>query len=270
MNSLCAGERSLSQNTVVSTGEMPLVVSDKELNENIRLLNKKQREVFDTLDSWSISNMKNLMSQNITAIQPLYLFITGGAGVDKLFLTKSLYQSLTKIFFYRHSSLDKRFILASTGVAVANFDGKTIFFAIYIPIGYFEMNLPGLRDKILKSSLRNKYLELKVLMINEISMVSNDLLFNIHLKLVEICSCQGNKPFANLQKEALHIFAENAPADTLNLAKLEALDSPLHNIPSIDLIPKNLSPKKVEEVLVALKVTLADEQYYCILKQMAE
>ena len=70
----------MSQNTVVSTGEMPLVVSDKELNENIRLLNKKQREVFDTLYSWSISNMKNLMSQNITAIQPLYLFITGGAG----------------------------------------------------------------------------------------------------------------------------------------------------------------------------------------------
>lgn len=74
----------------------------------------------------------------------------------------------------------------------------------------------------------------------------------------------------NLKSDTLHIFAENAPADTLNLAKLEALDSPLQNIPSIDLIPKNVSPKKVEEVLVALKVTLADEQYYCILKQMAE
>ena len=57
MNSLCAGQPSLSENTVMSTGEMSLVVSDKELNKNICLLNKKQR-VFDTVYSWSISYMK--------------------------------------------------------------------------------------------------------------------------------------------------------------------------------------------------------------------
>ena len=49
---------------------------------------------------------------------------------------------------------------------------------------------------------------------------------------------------ANLQSDTLHIFAENAPADIHHLAKLEALDSPLHNIPSVDLIPKNVSPQK--------------------------
>ena len=32
-------------------------------------------------------------------------------------------------------------------------------------------------------------------MIDEISLVSNDLLFNIRLRLVEIFGCQGNKPF---------------------------------------------------------------------------
>ena len=169
--------------------------------------------------------------------------------------------------------------------------------------------------------------------------VSNDFLFNIHLKLVEIFGCQVNKPFirlrvitfgdffqlatilvrsvymhygdtwknfeprwrqfetveltevmwqkgnnqlikmlnnvriaklapklgdgdtatlklkfidpsiANLQSDTLHNFAENTPADTHNLAKLEALDSPLHNIPSIDLIPKHVSSQKIEEVL---------------------
>ena len=54
---------------------------------------------------------------------------------------------------------------------------------------------------------------------------------------------------ANLQSDTLHNFAENTPADTHNLAKLEALDSPLHNIPSIDLIPKHVSSQKIEEVL---------------------
>ena len=54
---------------------------------------------------------------------------------------------------------------------------------------------------------------------------------------------------ANLQIDAFHIFAENPSADTHNLDKLEALDSTLHNIPSIDLVPKNVSPQKIEEVL---------------------
>ena len=75
----------------MSPGEMLLVVSDEDLNEGIRLLNKKQREVFNNVYSWLISYMKNLMSQNITRIQPLYLFITGGTGVGKSFLTKILY-----------------------------------------------------------------------------------------------------------------------------------------------------------------------------------
>ena len=44
---LCEGEPSLAKNTMVSTREMPLVVSDEELNEHICLLDKKQREVFD-------------------------------------------------------------------------------------------------------------------------------------------------------------------------------------------------------------------------------
>ena len=72
--------------------------------------------------------MKNLLSQNITTIQPLYLFLTGGAGVGKSFLTKILYQYLTKTFSYRNSSLDKRkvLLLSPTGVAAVNIDGTTI------------------------------------------------------------------------------------------------------------------------------------------------
>ena len=70
---------------------MLLVVSDEDLHKCIRLLNKKQREVFNNVYSWLISYMKNLMSQNITSIQPLYLFLTGGTGVGKSFLTKILY-----------------------------------------------------------------------------------------------------------------------------------------------------------------------------------
>ena len=99
----------------------------------------------------------------------------------------------------------KVLLLASTGVAAVSIDGTTIHSALHEPVRYFERNLPGLIDKM-KSSLRYKYSELKVLVIGEISMVSNDLLFNIQLRLVEIFGCQGNKPFPGLTLIAIGVF----------------------------------------------------------------
>ena len=100
MDSLCESEPSLSKNTVMSTGEMPLVVTDEELHEHIHLLSKKQQKVFDTVYSWLISYMKNLMPQDITTTQPLHLFIIDGPDSSKLFLIKILYQSLTKALLF--------------------------------------------------------------------------------------------------------------------------------------------------------------------------
>ena len=104
----------------------------------------------------------------------------------------------------------KVLIVATTGVAAVNIDGTTICSALHIPVGYFGRNLPGLIDKM-KSSLRNKYSELKVLVIDETSMVSNDLLFNIHLRLVEIFGCQGNKPFPGLTVITIGDFFQLSP-----------------------------------------------------------
>ena len=89
--------------------------------------------------------MEILISKKITTIQPLYLFIIGGA-----FLTKSLYQSFTKTFSYRNSSLDKTkfLLLALTGVAPDNVDGTTIHSALHIPVGYFGRNLSDLSNKM--------------------------------------------------------------------------------------------------------------------------
>ena len=55
VDSLCEDEYPLSENTVMNTSEIPLVVLDEEFNEHIRFLNKKQREGFDTAYPLSIS-----------------------------------------------------------------------------------------------------------------------------------------------------------------------------------------------------------------------
>ena len=72
--------------------------------------------------------------------------------------------------------------MAPTDVAAINIDGRTIHTAFNIPVGNFSCNLTPLNDKI-KSSLRNRLSEVKSIIIDEISMVFNNLLFHIYLRL---------------------------------------------------------------------------------------
>ena len=66
----------------------PTVIPDEELNLKIRILNQKQRDVFDIVHNWSKRSVKNLLSILQSAIDPLYIFLTGNAGCD---ITKILY-----------------------------------------------------------------------------------------------------------------------------------------------------------------------------------
>ena len=177
----------------------PTVISDDELNAKIRSLNPKQREYFEIVYKWAKSFVKNLSTISQKAIQPLYIFITGGAGTGKSHLIRTIYHSLTKLLSYRAMSLDKPKVLlvAPTGVAAVNIDGTTIHTALGLPVGHFGKNLPKLNDKR-RTVLQNKLCELRVLIIDEISMVSNLQLLYIHLRLVEIFGCSDDVPFAGL------------------------------------------------------------------------
>ena len=117
----------------------------------------------------------------------------------EVILNEGLVSILTKTLSYGNISLDKPKVLlmAPTGVAAINIDGTTIHTALNIPVGSFGKNLSPLSDKM-KSSLRNKLADLKVIIIDEISMVSNDLLFYVHLRLNEIFSSVKNEPFAGV------------------------------------------------------------------------
>ena len=86
-------------------------------------------------------------------------------------------------------------MLAPTGVA-ANVVSAAIHSGLGIPVGSYRKTSPKLNDKT-RSKLRNK-LSVKVILIDEISMVSNILLLHIHQRLYEIFGTSEELPFAGL------------------------------------------------------------------------
>ena len=75
----------------------PVLIPDEELNSKMRSLNDTQRNFFDLVHGWAKKKTeKNLSSSTPTGIDRLHIFLTGNAVCRKRFLTKALYQSLSK------------------------------------------------------------------------------------------------------------------------------------------------------------------------------
>ena len=78
-------------------------------------------------------------------------------------------------------------LLAPTGVAAININGTTIHNGLGIPLYCDGASLPPLGEER-KTVLRVKLSNLRLIIIDEISMVSNDRLVHIHERLIEIFS----------------------------------------------------------------------------------
>ena len=118
------------------------------------------------------------------AVDPIYLFISGGAGAGKSHVIKSVYQTVIKTF--KHGPLNSDvpvvLLLAPTGVAAVNIGGTVINSDLGIPKDVFGEHIGSLPHERL-STLRHKLSDLKLIIIDEISMVSNRMLKHIHERL---------------------------------------------------------------------------------------
>ena len=168
---------------------------DHEINKAIRSLNKEQREVFDVVHKWSRDYIKQRSSKHPKEVKLFYIFLTGSAGVGKSHFTKTITMSLNKGLMRNSVNPDRPrvLILAPTGVAAININGRTVHSGLGLGIGkdFFPLN-----DKQ-QGILRNKLSEVKLVIINEISMVSSILFWQLNQRLQEIFGCK-NKPFAGL------------------------------------------------------------------------
>ena len=177
----------------------PTLLSDDALNEKIRSLNIQQRQIFDVVNKWARDTVKNLSSKSPKKVEPIYIFLTGKGGCGKSHLINTITHSVSKTLSYHGKDPEKCRVknCAPTGIAACNVDGNTLHSELGIPVGSFGKTIPKLTDKK-RSALRNKLSELRLLIVDEISMVSNKMLLYIHQRLIEIFGCSPDIPFAGL------------------------------------------------------------------------
>ncbi|KAL9957973.1 hypothetical protein ACROYT_G034933 [Oculina patagonica] len=142
----------------ISFDELP----DEEYREAVRSLNVDQMKFF--------YHVLHLVK---TTNEPFYLFLFGGAGVGKSHVTKVLLQAVYKYLNTRAGEdfhQIKAILVAPTGKAAYNIQGSTIHTALSVPANQ-SLKVYKKLDASRLNSLRCKFASLKIIFIDEVSMV---------------------------------------------------------------------------------------------------
>ena len=152
-----------------------ILLPDDEYLTLLRSLNLRQREFFNHIVHWI--KCKD---------EPVYAFLTGGAGVGKSVVIRALYQTLYRILNLKDGeNPDDKIILlcAYMGFAAFNISGQTICSAFHKKMYKGTYNHLS-ADEL--NTFRIKYRHLKVVIIDEISMVGNKMLNFIDTRLQQL------------------------------------------------------------------------------------
>ena len=155
------------------------------LEERDAMLNADQRLVFDNIKRHLLHQRDHEQGKcSCNNIKPLSMFVSGVGGTGKSFLiaaVKALVDSLWQ------TDDIKCAIAAPTGLAAFNVGGVTMHRLFRLPIEHNSKSatywsLTSESHKVMKTSLRN----LKLIIIDEVSMVSSLNLTYMHLRLDEL------------------------------------------------------------------------------------
>lgn len=130
---------------------------------------------------------------------PFYIFLSGGAEVGKSHCIHTIYQSAVRTLQKAGQKTDLPAVLltAPTGKAAVNIGGTTLHNAFHLPVkqkgSQFAYRHPGSSTL---NTMRATYCQLKILIIDEVSMVGAQTFSNVNLTLQEIF--ENEEPFGNI------------------------------------------------------------------------
>ena len=169
--------------------------SDKlSLEERVGMLNDDQRRIFENIKTHLYHQQRHEANDCSCELKPLRMFVSGVGGTGKSFLIETIKALVNYIW-----SLDGLLcaVAAPTGLAAFNVGGITIHRLFQLPVEHAARaatywSLPKSSQKVMKTALRN----VKIFIIDEISMVSSLNLSYMHLRVEELFG--GNEWFGSM------------------------------------------------------------------------
>ena len=174
------------------------ILSSDDYCKKMQQLNEKQRKIVGYHRNWCKSVVEAVKHKKPLP-KSYKQFISGPGGVGKSHVIELLKNDTVRLFRHLPSVRPNDIVCllcASTGIAAFNISGMTIHSTFLIPINMGQYRKLG-ADSL--NTLRNQLNNLKVVIIDEISMVGADTLYHIHRRLEEITGYTGpNVTFGNV------------------------------------------------------------------------
>ena len=174
-------------------GHFKRIVVSNTLNEMTRKLDPDQMFVVDEAIDYAKQYIKAI-NGGYQIPKAKQLVVVGGAGTGKSHVINIVSQWTESIFRSSGDNLDHPFVIkcAPSGCAASNIGGVTLHKAFHLPFGSIN-SLRPLADKV-RDELRTVLKNLKIVIIDEFSMLKADILFQINERLKEIKQ-EPNIPF---------------------------------------------------------------------------
>lgn len=183
-NMLIAAKVSSTNDTCYNVHHQPEEMNDSDYDALLNSLNKEQSNIVKTVKQWCQDSVNSVLMNQVRP-PPFYLFVSGPGGVGKSHVIKAVYETCRKLFKPVHiEDPDAPTVLltAPTGVAAYNIGGLTLHSAFQLNTQRSYQSLSSERQQTLHNILQHLHL----LIIDEISMVGSQTLFDIHRRLKEI------------------------------------------------------------------------------------